>query len=190
MLDRAAPGGVLGGAVVGVGGVAVVALSAPEFVAVTAVPILVGGLLAVIDQRTTRIATRHVAVLAVLTLVASALGIALVRGSWASVLLGAGIWAVPLFVLALFAGFGGGDFKYALCLGAVTGWVSLSAAVTGLLLGVLVAALAGVVVARGSGQHGRRSRSGCRCSWAPSRRSPCRACSPDPCPVGRHSTVA
>ena len=62
-------------------------------------------------------------------------------------LAGAAMWAVPLFLLAVAGGFGGGDFKYACSLGALTGWVSLSCSLTGLLLAVLVAALEGVALA-------------------------------------------
>ena len=145
-----------------------IALTVPEFVAVAALPVLGAGVLAVIDQRTTRIATAHAVALAVVTVAAVAIGIAVDRGSWWSVLAGAALWAVPLFLLAVAGGFGGGDFKYACSLGALAGWVSLSCSLTGLLLAVLVAALEGVALAvrsaddtnpgtaRGAAVRGRR----------------------------------
>ena len=135
----AAVGVLLGGVAV-----AVVAVVDVEVAAVLAVPLLVAAVLAVIDQRTTRIATAHTGILAAVTLVAAAFGIALEGGSWSAVVAGAAVWAVPLFLLAVFGGFGGGDFKYAVSLGALAGWVSWSCALTGLLLALAVAGLAGV----------------------------------------------
>ena len=134
------------GAVVGLVGVGVVAASAPELLAVCAAPVFISGVLAVIDQRTRRIANRHAAVLAFVTLVACGLGVVVDRGSWSSIAGGALLWAAPLFLLAVVAGFGGGDFKFAFSLGALTGWVSLSCSLTGLLLALLFAAVAAVVV--------------------------------------------
>jgi prepilin signal peptidase PulO-like enzyme (type II secretory pathway) len=135
------------GVAVGAVGILVIALTVPEFVAVVALPVLGAGALAVIDQRTTRIATAHAIALAVVTAAAVAIGIAVDRGSWWSVLAGAALWAVPLFLMAVAGGFGGGDFKYACSLGALAGWVSVSCSLTGLLLAVLVAALEGVALA-------------------------------------------
>ena len=135
------------GVAVGSVGILVIALTVPEFVAVLALPVLGAGVLAVIDQRTTRIATAHAIALALVTVAALAIGIAVDRGSWWSVLAGAALWALPLFLLAVAGGFGGGDFKYACSLGALAGWVSLSCSLTGLLLGVLVAAVTGGALA-------------------------------------------
>ena len=135
------------GIALGVVGILAIAVTVPEFVAVLALPVLGAGVLAVIDQRTTRIATAHAIALAVVTVAAVAAGIAVDRGSWWPVLGGAALWAIPLFVLAAAGGFGGGDFKYACSLGALTGWVSLSCSLSGLLLALLVAALEGVALA-------------------------------------------
>ena len=138
---------VAGGALLGVAGVVIVAVATPDYAGVLAAPLTLAGVLAMIDQRTTHIATVHAGLLAAVTILACGIGIAVYRGSWSALIAGAAVWTLPLFLLAVFAGFGGGDFKYAFSLGAATGWVSVSCSITGLLLSLLLASGAGLAVA-------------------------------------------
>jgi hypothetical protein len=135
------------GAIIGVAGALAVAVVAPEYAVVLAVPLTLAGVLAMIDQRTGRIATAHAGLLAAVTLGACGIGIAVDRGSWSALIVGAAVWTIPFFLLAVFAGFGGGDFKFAFSLGAATGWVSVSCSVTGLCVALLLASVTGMVVA-------------------------------------------
>jgi len=101
-----------------------------------------------IDQYTGRITNRHSLSLLAVTLTFVALGIARGSGSWFDTLLGIAIWTVPFFAMALIGSAGGGDFKLAATLGAITGWHMIATALWSLLAALVACTIAGVLAAR------------------------------------------
>lgn len=103
---------------------------------------------AVLDQATGRIANRHsVALFAITLVVLGAAAFIGDAGSVGAMLAGSVLWSVPFFVMAFVGAAGGGDFKFAATLGALTGWLGFDIAAIGLLAGVATCAGAGVAVA-------------------------------------------
>lgn len=82
---------------------------------------------------------------AVLLLLAGAAVVPGSGGSWTSALLGSLVLGACYFVVFLFSkGFGFGDVKLALVLGAVLGWYGLAIVLVGALAGYLFGALYGI----------------------------------------------
>ena len=115
------------------------------------VPLLLAGVVAMVDQYTGHIANRHSVGLLAVTLTFIAFGIARGSGSWSDCLVGTAMWTVPFFAMAFVGSAGGGDFKLAAALGAITGWHTIATAMWSLLAALGACTIAGVIAARRAG---------------------------------------
>jgi Flp pilus assembly protein protease CpaA len=128
-----------------------VTLIDPSAGRIIGIPLLLAGIVAMIDQYTGHIANRHSVGLLAVTVISIAVGIARGSGSWSDSLVGIAIWTVPFFAMAFVGSAGGGDFKLAATLGAITGWHTIATALWSLLAGLLACTIAGLVSARRAG---------------------------------------
>ncbi|MFJ9589673.1 prepilin peptidase [Streptomyces acidicola] len=109
----------------------------------------VGVLLAIVDFAAHRLPDVLTLPLAAAALALLGVGAVLPEagGSWTSALLGSLILGAGYFVLFLISkGFGFGDVKLALALGAVLGWYGLAVALVGTFAGYLLGALYGIAL--------------------------------------------
>lgn len=141
------PQTLIAGLALGIGSVAALALSDVGSASVLALPLVAAAVLAVVDQATARIRTRHAVALAIATLVIVGTAAAAGRGTLTAALIGAALWTIPFFALAIAGAAGGGDFKYATALGLMTGWLSIRTSTAGLLLAVVAAGAIAVTTA-------------------------------------------
>ena len=148
---RLVPLGTVPGVVVGMCVAVLIILVDPSAGRFIGIPLLLAAVVASIDQYTGRIANRHSLGLLAITLILLAAGIESGSGSWADTVAGIAIWTVPFFVLALLGSAGGGDFKLAATLGAVTGWQATATALWSLLAALVACTAAGLVAARRAG---------------------------------------
>lgn len=128
-----------------------VALIDPSAGRIIGIPLLLAGIVAMIDQYTGHIANRHSLGLMAVTLAFIAVGIARGTGSWPDTLVGIAIWTLPFFAMAFLGSAGGGDFKLAATLGAIAGWHMVATAMWSLLAALVACIIAGVVAARRAG---------------------------------------
>lgn len=136
------------GAMLGVISASLIVAADPDRGVFMAVPLIGAAMIAVIDQKTGRIANRHSTALFAVTMLSLGVGSLVGDIAFRSVLLGVLVWAVPFFVMAFAGRGGGGDFKLAASLGGLCASIMLSTAVIGLMVALLACCVAGLVVAR------------------------------------------